>query len=147
TRRRVSGYRPRARQGSRHRVGRALDVQVEGVARKELATFLQTIPGTGVGYYPNSDLTHVDVREQSYAWVDQSGPGERAKYVAWPEAVDATPGTGAARAEAPPTDDGASGARAAALAETKAALADLSIPAPAEVGSTSSALPIAAAEL
>lgn len=82
----VSGYRPRARRGSRHRHGRALDVAVEGVARREVALFARSLPNTGVGYYPNSSFTHIDVREESYHWVDLSGPGERPRYVAWAEA-------------------------------------------------------------
>ena len=79
----VSGYRPHARRGSRHRVGRALDVQVVGVPRREVALFARSLPETGVGYYPNSTFTHIDVREASHHWVDRSGPGEAPQYVAW----------------------------------------------------------------
>ena len=76
----VSGYRPRARRTSRHRTARALDVRVEGVDRETLSDFLRDLPETGVGYYPNSHFTHVDVREESAFWIDTSGPGERAAY-------------------------------------------------------------------
>ena len=76
----VSGYRPRARRTSRHRTARALDVRVEGVDRETLTAFLRDLPETGVGYYPNSHFTHVDVREESAYWIDTSGPGERASY-------------------------------------------------------------------
>jgi hypothetical protein len=78
----VSGYRPTARDGSRHRHAQALDIEVQGVPKEELVAFAKTIPGTGVGFYPNSVLTHIDVREQSYAWVDVSAPGEGARYTA-----------------------------------------------------------------
>lgn len=84
----VSGYRPHARRGSRHRVGRALDVQVEGVPRRAVALFARSLPETGVGYYPNSSFTHIDVREESYHWVDRSGPGEAPQYVAWGDALE-----------------------------------------------------------
>lgn len=80
----VSGYRPNARQGSRHRHGEALDLRVEDVNKEDVVAFAQTIPGTGVGYYPNSIFTHVDVRTDSYAWVDKSGPGESPEYGTWP---------------------------------------------------------------
>jgi hypothetical protein len=76
----ISGYRPRARRTSRHRLARALDVRVDGVSRAHLSDFLRTLPETGVGYYPNSAFTHVDVRERRYYWVDNSGPGERPAY-------------------------------------------------------------------
>ena len=79
-----SGYRPNARRGSRHRTGRALDFAIEGVHRREVAEFARSFEATGVGYYPNSTFTHVDVREQSAHWADLSGPGERPRYVAWP---------------------------------------------------------------
>ena len=80
----VSGYRPTARRGSRHRTGRALDIRVVGVDRRDVAEHARaTLAGTGVGYYPNSTFTHIDVRDTSHHWVDLAGPGERARYVAW----------------------------------------------------------------
>lgn len=103
----VSGYRPHARRGSRHRVGRALDVQVQGVPRRTVALFARSLPETGVGYYPNSSFTHIDVREESYHWVDRSHPGETAEYVAWADVMEenANPAPGErdepAEAEAP----------------------------------------------
>lgn len=81
----VSGYRPKARPTSRHRHARALDIRVDGVSRTHLSEFLRTLPETGVGYYPNSTFTHVDVRERSAYWVDRSGPGEPADYGPPPE--------------------------------------------------------------
>ena len=80
----VSGFRPRARRNSRHRVGRALDLRVAGVNREVLVRFARDLPDTGVGYYPNSSLTHVDVRPRQAYWIDRSGPGERADYGTWP---------------------------------------------------------------
>lgn len=80
----VSGYRPDARETSRHHHGRALDFRVEGVTRERLRDFLRTLEQTGVGYYPNSSFVHMDVRDDKGYWVDRSGPGEVADYGVWP---------------------------------------------------------------
>jgi hypothetical protein len=80
----VSGYRPRARRTSRHRHGRALDLRVIGVSKETVTRFARTLEATGVGYYPNSHFTHIDVRAQRFHWVDRSGPGEPADYGVWP---------------------------------------------------------------
>jgi hypothetical protein len=76
----VSGYRPRARPGSRHRSGDALDLRVEGVDNAELIAFVRSLEATGVGYYPNSTFVHVDVRKEAFYWVDRSGPGQTPAY-------------------------------------------------------------------
>ncbi len=78
----VSGFRPRARSSSRHRHGQALDLQVTNVPLREVVIFARELPDTGVGYYPNSLFTHVDVRPRSAFWVDLSSPGQPARYVA-----------------------------------------------------------------
>jgi hypothetical protein len=44
--------------------------------------FARELSETGVGYYPNSLFTHIDVRQRSVLWVDLSRPGEAARYVA-----------------------------------------------------------------
>lgn len=80
----VSGYRPEARETSRHHHGQALDFRVQGVSREKLRDLLRTLPDTGVGYYPNSSFVHMDVREGKGYWVDRSGPGEPADYGTWP---------------------------------------------------------------
>jgi hypothetical protein len=77
----VSGYRPNAREGSRHRFGRALDLRVEGASIDEVQAFLDGEPFTGVGLYPTSGFVHLDVRTESVRWVDESGPGEAARVV------------------------------------------------------------------
>jgi hypothetical protein len=78
----VSGYRPRARPGSRHHSGDALDLRVEGVDNTVLVTLLRSLAATGVGYYPNSTFVHVDVRANAFYWADRSAPGEAPSYVA-----------------------------------------------------------------
>ena len=87
----VSGYRPTAKSGY-HKDARALDVHVDGVRNEDLVTFCRSLPDTGCGYYPKSSFVHVDVRPKGTGhvyWIDASGPGETAKYVAaWPPPKD-----------------------------------------------------------
>lgn len=89
----VSGYRaPRIARDkgnprSPHKLGRACDFRIEGVANSELRDYLRKqFAKVGVGYYPNSDFVHLDVRDQASAfWVDYSRPGERPRYVSYPD--------------------------------------------------------------
>ena len=64
-----------------HMLGRALDLSVEGVSNEDLRDFCRSLDHSGVGYYPNSTFVHLDAREDSWYWVDVSGPGESARYV------------------------------------------------------------------
>lgn len=83
----VSGYRPTST-GSFHASGHALDFRLDGVSNEALVAFCKTLPDTGCGYYPNSSFIHMDVRAANtghVSWIDASGPGEPARYVAaWP---------------------------------------------------------------
>lgn len=83
----VAGYRaPKvARQKgnprSPHKQGVACDFRIEGVANTTLRDYLRTkFDRVGVGYYPNSGFIHLDVRGKSAFWIDESRPGERARY-------------------------------------------------------------------
>lgn len=77
----ISGYRAKSfSQESRHRHGRAIDFYVAGVPNRALCEFLLTLPGVGVGYYPNSTFVHLDVRRQKTYWVDLSRPGQAPRY-------------------------------------------------------------------
>lgn len=71
----VSGFRP-TRATSRHAQGRAIDIILPGVPNARLAKFLRKQGFVGVGVYPVSGFVHLDVRAQSYFWVDASAPGE-----------------------------------------------------------------------
>jgi len=151
----VSGYRPRARSGSRHRHGRALDIQVTHVPLQEVVRFARSLPETGVGYYPNSLFTHIDVRDRSAFWVDLSRPGESARYVAAneresylasPTPTDST----VASATGTATDSPEGSERSSVLANTLARLDELqsmirsraeSGPSVAAVGTTAEPLP------
>lgn len=91
----VSGYRPSARDGSRHRFGRAIDLRVRGVEVATLDAFASTLEETGVGLYPTTDFIHVDVRTRTAHWIDTSGPGEPPALVREPrdERAPAPPGS------------------------------------------------------
>ncbi len=76
----VSGYR-KDRAGSRHTQGRAVDMVLPGTTNEDLAEYVRSFGFCGVGVYPTSGFVHLDVRERSYFWVDNSLPGERSRSV------------------------------------------------------------------
>jgi uncharacterized protein YcbK (DUF882 family) len=82
----VSAWRQKA---SRHGTGEAIDFKLKGVRARELAAYLRQLPRAGVGIYtnPRTQFVHLDVREQSYHWIDASPPG-----VKWHEAQIRDPG-------------------------------------------------------
>ena len=89
----VAGYRApkiarkKGNPKSPHKKGLACDFRVDGVPNTELRDFLRgAFKRVGVGYYPNSNFVHLDVRQKVSAfWIDYSGPGERARYSKSPE--------------------------------------------------------------
>ncbi len=65
----TSGARDRGRRGSLHRSCKAADVRIAGVSPKAIAEFARTVPGVnGVGTYRWVAVTHVDVRDERFAW-------------------------------------------------------------------------------
>jgi uncharacterized protein YcbK (DUF882 family) len=77
----VSGYREKSfAVESKHKVGRAFDFSIPGVPNAVVRDYLRTLPKVGVGYYPNSTHVHLDVREETAYWVDDSAPGEAPRY-------------------------------------------------------------------
>jgi len=73
----VSGYRTTSYyQDSRHRLSAAIDFSMADVPNAVLCEYLRDVVNVGVGYYPNSTFVHLDVRKQSFYWVDYAGPGE-----------------------------------------------------------------------
>ncbi len=76
----VSGFRSKERKSSRHRQGRAVDFRVQGVEPKALWQYMKRFERIGLGYYPNAGFVHVDVRDRSFHWIDDSGPGEPSRY-------------------------------------------------------------------
>ncbi len=74
----ISAYRtPRNGATSNHGKGRAMDLVVPGASDEEVAKLAREQGFAGVGIYPVSGFVHVDVRERSFFWVDNSGPGKR----------------------------------------------------------------------
>jgi uncharacterized protein YcbK (DUF882 family) len=73
----VSTFRDSARKGSKHRSGEAMDFSFPGVTAQKLAAHLRTYARVGVGVYTHkrTQFVHLDVREQSYHWIDASPPG------------------------------------------------------------------------
>ena len=86
----VSGFRsPGERDSlsqSNHFEGDAADIRIPGVSNRELFELCRRLPDVGCGLYPNGAHVHVDVRSRSAIWVDLSGYGDGARYVANPEA-------------------------------------------------------------
>jgi hypothetical protein len=93
----VSGIR-KDRQGSRHSHGLAADIVLPGVDDEELAAFFREQGFVGVGTYPKGGFVHIDVREQSYFWIDKSAPGSRRSRVHQVRAEEARAMDEAARA-------------------------------------------------
>lgn len=74
----TSAYRAagRHREGF-HATGCAIDFSLVGVKAAMLASYLRQQPRVGVGIYthPRTQFVHLDVRDQSYHWLDASPPG------------------------------------------------------------------------
>lgn len=65
----TSGRRTTGRSGSMHRTCMAADIRVPGVDPLEVARVARAIPGVnGVGTYRRVAVTHIDVREERWAW-------------------------------------------------------------------------------
>jgi uncharacterized protein YcbK (DUF882 family) len=82
----ISGYRarPYGAPHSKHFVGRAMDIRVDGVPAKQVAAWVwKTFRTVGVGYYPNQEFVHVDSRDIDTRWVDTSQHGESAHAQYW----------------------------------------------------------------
>ena len=94
----ISGYRCFEQNGkrcsryqkesSRHLTGHAVDITLIGVDNVDLATYVLQLSESegpfarrlGVGYYPNQEHVHVDVREKPRYWVDTSFGGQPPRY-------------------------------------------------------------------
>jgi uncharacterized protein YcbK (DUF882 family) len=74
----ISAYRkPGVKSEGRHAQGKAIDFKLSGTPATALAAYLRTMSRVGVGVYTNPDTqyVHLDVRDQSYYWIDASPPG------------------------------------------------------------------------
>lgn len=98
----VAGFRPDAREGSRHLVGLALDVRVVGASLDAVHALVRRFDRTGVGLHRSGGFVHLDVRTRSMHWIDESAPGEPARIV-----EDDAPRRGAIVRAPDPTGGGA----------------------------------------
>jgi uncharacterized protein YcbK (DUF882 family) len=74
----ISAYRkPGAKSEGRHAEGKAIDFKLTNTPASALAAYLRTLSRVGVGVYthPDTQYVHLDVRDQSYYWIDGSPPG------------------------------------------------------------------------
>jgi hypothetical protein len=74
----ISAWRPTKKgKGNKHASGEAIDFKLPGIRTPQLANYLFTMPRAGVGWYthPRTQYVHLDVRDESYHWVDGSPPG------------------------------------------------------------------------
>jgi len=82
----ISGYRarPYGAPHSKHFLGRAMDIHVDGVPAKQVATWVwKNFRNVGVGYYPKQEFVHVDSRDLDTRWVDMASHGESAHAQYW----------------------------------------------------------------
>jgi uncharacterized protein YcbK (DUF882 family) len=118
----VAGYRAptvareKGNPKSPHTSGLACDFRVEGVTNETVRDYLRnTFAKVGVGYYPNSDFVHLDVRpKRSAYWVDYSAPGKPAQYLksaADEDDEDLTEEVAADKGAVPPAESENSGAK------------------------------------
>lgn len=99
----VSGYRkPRRKREGPHATGSAIDFKLPNVPAATVAAYLRRLPRVGVGVYthPRTQYVHLDVREQSYHWIDASPPNRT-----WRERPIRTPGLLARDAQYVPESD------------------------------------------
>ena len=98
----VSSVRDGAGKNSKHRSGQAMDFSLPGVAAATLAAHLRTFARVGVGIYthPRTQYVHLDVREQSFHWLDASPPRRH-----WKEKGITEPGAPARDRAWTPADD------------------------------------------
>jgi uncharacterized protein YcbK (DUF882 family) len=74
----ISGYRaPQSwRDNNFHNRAQAADVRVKGMSAWKLRKIARTLGVKGVGWYPTTNMIHIDTRDDDYFWTDWSGPGQ-----------------------------------------------------------------------
>ncbi len=74
----VSGYRAPLNwhEHNFHNRAQAADIRVEGMPAWKLRKVARNLRVKGVGWYPTTNMIHVDVRDEEYFWTDWSGPGQ-----------------------------------------------------------------------
>lgn len=79
----VSGYRSKEHYWDHnyHNRGQAADIRVEGMSAWKLRKIARKLGVKGVGWYPTTNMIHVDTRDEEYFWTDWSGPGQRGREI------------------------------------------------------------------
>ncbi|HEY1959056.1 MAG TPA: DUF882 domain-containing protein [Polyangiaceae bacterium] len=74
----VSGYRaPKSwHEHNFHNRGEAADIRVPGMPARKLRSVAKKLGIKGIGWYPTTNMIHVDVRDEEYFWIDWSGPNQ-----------------------------------------------------------------------
>jgi|SRR5215813_2930451 len=74
----ISGFRNQRKITSMHFHATAADIRVDGISERKLRDFAATLDagGMGIGLYPYAHFVHVDVRPDSYRWIDYSRDGD-----------------------------------------------------------------------
>ena len=74
----VSGYRAPQNWHDHnfHTRGQAADIRVEGMGANKLRKIARKLGVRGVGWYPTTNMIHVDTRDEDWFWTDWSGPGQ-----------------------------------------------------------------------
>ena len=74
----VSGYRAPQNWHDHnfHSRGQAADIRVQGMGAAKLRKIARNLGVRGVGWYPTTNMIHVDTRDEDWFWTDWSGPGQ-----------------------------------------------------------------------
>lgn len=59
-----------------HNRAQAADIRVDGMPANKLRRVARSLGVKGVGWYPTTNMIHVDVRDEEYFWTDWSGSGQ-----------------------------------------------------------------------
>ncbi len=72
----VSGYRAPEHWHDHnfHNRAQAADIRVENMPAWKLRRIARSLGVRGVGFYPTTNMIHIDVRDDPYFWTDWSGP-------------------------------------------------------------------------
>lgn len=72
----VSAYRAKEHPWDHnfHNFAQAADIRVDGMSAWKLRKVARTLGVKGVGWYPTTNMVHVDTRDDPYFWTDWSGP-------------------------------------------------------------------------
>jgi uncharacterized protein YcbK (DUF882 family) len=82
----VSGYRSKERASDHnfHNRAQAADIRVENMAASKLRKIARNLGVKGVGWYPTTNMIHVDTRDEPYYWTDWSGPHQIGREIRTP---------------------------------------------------------------